>query len=452
MMEPSRLSAKAKPSRLWNKNFFLLWQGQLVSLLGDRIYQIAMGFWILELTDSKTLMGLMMASAAIPAILLAPLAGAIVDRSNRKVIMVSMDLVRGIGILGLGFWSLSGDLPIWLIFAVSIVLSLAGTFFNPAIASVLPDLVPAKDLSRANSMQGMSDTGTSALGNPLGGLLYTLIGAPLLFVANGVSYLLSAFTELFIDIPLVHKPTEAKKPLWADMKEGVRFVWGDRGLRYHIIGFGGLAFLSVGAIIMLMPLFHDRPDLDAADYGYVMTALTAGMFAGFAVTSGLRISHLQRRWVFLVAGTVCMGLMATLPYLPVWAMYVVLPLAGASGAWLITLIRTAIQLYVPADKRGKVFSLLGSITMSLAPASMIISGILADAIGVGPLFTGGFAGSAFFILWLGTRAPFIALLSIEGEPEPDEDDPFHQKEETESPVAKAPDSAEFVEEDTLVNP
>jgi MFS family permease len=86
----------SSPGRLWGRNFLLLWQGQLVSGLGDVVYEIALGFWILAVTGSTALMGSLMAASALPRILVAPIAGVVVDRSERKWLLISMDLARGV--------------------------------------------------------------------------------------------------------------------------------------------------------------------------------------------------------------------------------------------------------------------------------------------------------------------------------------------------------------------
>ena len=91
---------KKKP--LWNLNFFLLWQGQLVSAIGDVAYEIALGFWILAATGSTGLMGGLMAASAVPRVLMAPFAGVLVDRSNRKWMIFAMDAVRGIVVVLVG--------------------------------------------------------------------------------------------------------------------------------------------------------------------------------------------------------------------------------------------------------------------------------------------------------------------------------------------------------------
>lgn len=108
--------------KLWTLNFFLLWQGQLVSALGDVVYEIALGFWVLAVTGSTGLMGTLMAASALPRILIAPFAGVIVDRCNRRNMLVLMDLIRGVVITAVGTAALLGFVEIWMVFAAGVIL------------------------------------------------------------------------------------------------------------------------------------------------------------------------------------------------------------------------------------------------------------------------------------------------------------------------------------------
>ncbi|MCK5157214.1 MAG: MFS transporter, partial [Spirochaetales bacterium] len=110
------------PEKLWNKNFLLLWQGGLVSLLGDMLYELALGFWILAVTGSTGLMGTLMAVSMIPRVLISPFAGVVADRHNRKRIIILMDLLRGIFVTTVGVTAIMGNLEVWMVFAAGILL------------------------------------------------------------------------------------------------------------------------------------------------------------------------------------------------------------------------------------------------------------------------------------------------------------------------------------------
>src|SRR4030042_2993101 len=130
-----------RQGRLWNINFLLLWQGQFVSALGDIAYTISLGFWILATTGSTALMGTIMAATMIPRVLIAPFAGVYVDRHSRKLLLIVTDVIRGVVILLIGIAALSNRLEIWMLFIAAIAIGIGTAFFNPAVNSILPDIV-----------------------------------------------------------------------------------------------------------------------------------------------------------------------------------------------------------------------------------------------------------------------------------------------------------------------
>ncbi len=202
----NKIKSKSLEEKLWNKNFFILWQGQLVSSLGDAIYEIALGFWVLMVTGSTALMGTLMAVSMIPKIVISPFAGGVfIDRSGRKCIIVAMDLIRGISITLIGVMTILGTAKIWMALLAGMIIGTCAAFFNPCMGSVLPDIVPQDKILKANSSYQMTTTGSNLIGTVFGGMLYAILGAPIMFLINGISYLFSGFTEIFMKVPNIKK-------------------------------------------------------------------------------------------------------------------------------------------------------------------------------------------------------------------------------------------------------
>ena len=145
----------SKP-KLWNKNFFLLWQGQLVSMLGDAIYIMALNFWILDRTGSTAMMGLLSALTMLPRVLVGPFAGVFVDRLDRKKIIVFTDFIMGIFVTFVCIAAFRGFIQVWMVFVVGIIDGLCATFFDPAASSVKPDIVPEDKLMNVNSVTSLA--------------------------------------------------------------------------------------------------------------------------------------------------------------------------------------------------------------------------------------------------------------------------------------------------------
>ena len=375
--------------KLWTMNFFLLWQGQLVSALGDVLYEIALGFWILAVTGSTGLMGTLMAASALPRIVISPFAGVIVDRCNRRNMLVLMDLVRGIVITTVGIAAILGFVQIWMVFVAGVILGICAAFFNPTVGSTVPDIVPRDKLLQANSALSMVGTGTNILANPLGGFMYQILGAPIMFLANGISYLVSAFTEIFIKVPKIERKIKEEDAMRStgdrfrqDLKEGFKFVWKFKGLRYLIITAAGLNFFANMGIILILPLFQRTEALGAGKYGIALALLTGGMFAGMALTSLVKIPYGKRLSIFIGSGVIFSIGFAVFPMFDFKYMLVLLFIAGFFNAIVNMFISASLQLTVPQDMRGKVFSIMNTVCGGLVPIAMALGGLLAEFIAI----------------------------------------------------------------------
>lgn len=406
--ENIELELNDSKKKLWTMNFFLLWQGQIVSAVGDVVYEIALGFWVLAVTGSTGLMGILMAASALPRILIAPFAGVIVDRCNRRNMLVLMDLIRGISITTVGIAALLGFVQIWMVFAAGVILGVCAAFFNPTVGSTVPDIVPRDKLIQANSALNMVGTGVSIFANPLGGVLYQLLGAPIMFFTNGISYLVSAFTEVFIKIPKIERKGKAEDAMKStsdsfkeDLKDGFKFVWNFKGLRYLIIAAAFLNFFANMGIILILPLFQRTESLGAGKYGVAIALLTGGMFAGMAFTSIVKIPYEKRLRIFVVSGVIFSIGFSVFPMVNFKFMLVLLFLAGFFNAIVNTLISATLQLTVPQDMRGKVFSIMNTVCGGLVPIAMAMGGILAEFIAIKYIILTCFLLSGMLIIPLG---------------------------------------------------
>ncbi len=372
---------KTKP-KLWNFNFFLLWQGQFVSAIGDVAYSIALGFWILALTGSTALMGTLMAASSLPRVLISPFAGVIVDRSDRKWLLVVMDLIRGIFVVFIGIASYRGFIEIWMVFVAGVIIGVCGAFFNPAVSSIIPDIVDKRKLVQANSAFSIVQTVSGIIGSSAGGILFKMLGASFMFLFNGLSYIFSAITEIFIEVPkIVHE--KARLHFFADMKDGFKFVWHFRGLRTLILIAGMINFFAVMGIMLILPLFHQEDKLGPTLYGIIMAFFTGGLFLGFLFTSVVNFQPEQRFKVFsLCYLTMCAGMILLPVFLHFPVMAALVFITGFVNAILNTFINTVLQLTTPQAKRGKVFGLLISVAGGLMPIAYATGGVLAEFIPV----------------------------------------------------------------------
>lgn len=391
--------------RLWNKNFSILWQGQLISDFGNAAFAVALGFWVLEKTKTAAmptgdtaLMALIEALFAIPGVLFGPLAGVVADRFSRKWIIVAADFIRGLLYSLMGAMLFFDVFPFWLIYPLAVLVGVCGSFFGPAISSSVPDIVPKEDLSKANSARSFSSSATQLVGSSLGGLLYSWLKAPLLILINGFSFLYAAATQIFMKIPLVRRDAE-KKHFIREMVEGAKYTFGSRGIRTIIFTGMFINFLAVIGFILITPLFNSEPALGVTKYGYFMCFEMAGMVAGMLTLSIIKIKAAQRSGLFGASILVMVCALVPLGFLKnaVW-MYPLAFIAGTTNSIVNMLLQTIMQATVPAENRGKVFGIMSTVMGGLQPLAMVAGGVIARYAGVRPTMIVSFSILVFAVL------------------------------------------------------
>ncbi|MGL1891538.1 MAG: MFS transporter [Spirochaetaceae bacterium] len=365
-------------SKLWNKNFFLLWQGSLVSFIGDMLYQFALGFWVLDKTGSTATMSLVMAAGFVPQILVGIFAGTYVDRHDRKRIIVFTDLIRGISVLVGGILALLNLLPIWGVMIISIIIGTCSSFFYPASGSSIPDIVPSDSLDRANSLNSMIQGGGKIIGKAMAGFLFTILGAPILFIANGVSYLLSALSESFISIPQVHKENNQKK-FQEDLKEGAKYLWEHKVLRYFIIVAALQNFTFVVAEVLFLPFFKEQLWLGPEKFGIFQAVSASGGLLAMIILVFYTIPQTKRASIFIFSFIFQSLLMALVPLFGgFYLMLIFMFLSLFINALVNVMLRSFLQKVIPFGMRGKVLGFIGVLLTSFIPIGLSLGGILGE--------------------------------------------------------------------------
>jgi MFS family permease len=409
---PDVTADKAPPASFWTRSFLLLWQGQLVSSLGDVVYELALGFWVLKVTGSTALMGTLMAASTLPRVLVAPFAGVVADRVNRKWLMTWMEAFRGIFVTFVGIAAFGGWLQVWMVFVAGIAIGLGGAFFGPALGASIPDIVRRGKLMQANSAMQLVGTGSGILGTALGGFLYQALGAATLFLFNGLSYLFSALMMVFVRMPRAVKAA-VPQHFMADLKSGFRLAWEMKGLRVLLFAAAVLNFFATIGFVLLLPLFQRTEALGPARYGVLMGCLATGLFAGFATASAVPVPPARRFRLFYGCSIIVSVAMIAMPLVPFPAMLALAVLVGVTNALMNGFIQTLVMLGVPADMRGKVFGLLGALSGALTPLGMALGGILAEFIAIRVLIPACFVATLLIFLPLALSADFRQFLNMD---------------------------------------
>ena len=379
-----------KPVRLFNRNFFLLWQGQFVSQIGSQAYAIAMMLWVKHETGSASLMGLLMMVSMLPLVILGPFAGTFADHFSRRKIIIFCDVLSGIPVLTLAFLMFylpsASKLLIVCLFLVNVTLSIIRSFFNPAISASIPDIVPREKVSAANSLNQSSVQISQFVGQGIGGYLFVMLGAPLLFLIDGISYLVSAFSESFIRIPqkILEKSGGRRdkfRQFKSDTMEGFRYVWGHTGIRALFFAAAFINFFAIPIFVLLPFYVEDHLNATPDWYGYILAAFGFGTLIGYGIAGGVKISsHIRSKAVIsaLVLMSFCLPILSILRE-PVLALVLMIIIGALSGFFHIH-IYTLLQIAIPSEMRGRVFGLLITLTGGLTPISMGLSGVIADLV------------------------------------------------------------------------
>jgi MFS family permease len=271
-------------------------------------------------------------------------------------------------------------------------------------------------LTRANSARSFSSTLTQLMGNSLGGLLYSMLTAPVLILFNGLSFLFASFAQLFIKVP-AHAENPERKHIFHDIAEGVRYTFGHRGIRTLVFTGMLINFFAVCGVTMLTPLFNSEPGFGKEMYGLAMGTMMAGAIVGMLTLSILKIKPSQRSGFFgisllvMVSAMVPFGLVTNVAW-----MFPLSFVAGLTNAIVNVLIQTVMQVTVPAENRGKVFGILGTVMGGLQPIAMAISGAIAQVAGLRPTIVCSFAVMALAALPLLFDRSFKRFINTEIKP------------------------------------
>jgi len=384
-------SPEAGPGRLMNKNFVLLWQGQLVSQLGTQAFNVAMMFWVKHATGSASLLGFLMMAAALPGVLLGPIGGTFADRHSRRRIIVFGDLLRGVAVVSLAVLVFrvpeqTGLILGWLL-VVAMLNGIVDAFFRPAVTASIPDIVPDHNVPAANSLNKMSSDATTFIGQAVGGVAYRLLGPWVLFLVDGLTYLFSGVSETFITIPqkIAARPkgwAESFASFRADLKAGLAYVWQTPGTRSIVLLLPLFNALLVPVMVLFPFYVEDHLGVQSDWFGYLVAGFAAGALVGSLLAGAIAWSGRQASALTLGSGLLYglaaagLGLVST-----PWAALGLAATVGILNGFMNVRIVTALQRTTPSELRGRVFGLMETLVFSLTPIAMGLSGIIADLTG-----------------------------------------------------------------------
>lgn len=332
-----------------------------------------------------------MAVSLLPGLLLGPIAGVLADQYNRKIIIITTDLLRGISILllAIGIYSFPNNH----LFIIS-AFTLAGTinsccraFFQPAIDAFIPDLTRPSHLTRVMAYFNSSSQVALIVGQVLGGLLYRILGAPLLLLVDASSYFLSALSQNFITVDKSSSPTTHLslaghyRNFIQQLIQGYRFIRSHSGMWPTLLFSASINFF-IAPVMLILPFYvTEHLHQQSHWYGILLAMMAMGSTIGYIIAAKWLIKAMYRAWLMLsvIAGYGCMLLMASLTHSPELAATTFL--LGGIGLGLFNLnSMTLFQQYTPSNLRGRVMSLLMTASSFFLPAGLLFGGWLGNVL------------------------------------------------------------------------
>jgi MFS family permease len=377
--------------KLWNKDYILLLQGNVVSSIGDLMYSVAIGYWVYEQTGSSGLMGIMSAISMFVTMFLSPFSGSIVDKCNRKWVLVGMDIVQGLVMLGIGLLAYLNKLNIPGVLIAAFLAALGSVFYSPAVSTLMIDIIPHDDMVRGQSIFSGSNALINMVGTAFSGVMVAFFGVPLIVVINGLSNLYSAGSELFIHVPrTVQQGAQVSaKSILRDSKEAVRMIFSDPCLRLFVPCALILNLLGAGPLTLVLPFCMEK-GFSVDMYGYLMAIWTAASLVCVLVLGVVKLKSKTRFWVMAV-GFASSVLFFGLTYLskqfvPLCIMAFFASFANCAGNMIFN---ASLMLALPEENRGAILGFIQSASVGGTALSAVIYGVLGDVFPLYLVFTVG---------------------------------------------------------------
>lgn len=390
-------------TKLWNKDYILMLQGNAVSAIGDVLYSVAIGYWVYEKTGSSALMGIMSSISMFMVMFVSPFSGSIVDKCSRKAIIVGMDALRGLIMLIVGALAFTDKLSVPIVLAAAFLASACSVFFNPAVSTLMLDIIPHDDMVRGQSVHSGITSFINLVGKALSGALVAFLGVPLIIVINGISYLFSAATEMFIHVPKT--PQQGTKVTVSgvirDFGLAIREIFGSRFLRLFVPCALILNLLGAGPMTLMLPFCLEK-GFTVDMYGYLMSVETAASLICVSLLGIIKLKP-KARYYMMAAGFLISIPIYILAYLSrhYILMCVLLFLGAFTNCMGNAVFNASLMLALPEENRGAILGFVSAASTGGCALSAVIFGVLGD---IFPLYLVFVAGNLLTIppmLYLG---------------------------------------------------
>ncbi|MBN2795294.1 MAG: MFS transporter [Clostridia bacterium] len=375
------------------RNMGLYTAGSAVSSLGTYMYNFAIGLFVLKLTGSGASFALAILFGMVPRIILSPFAGALADKLDRKKMVVIMDLLSGFLMLGVFLLTRVTALTLPIVYFSSAMLTIFNTFFGVALGASVPNLVDEKRLMKINSFRSTIDSSTSLVGPLLGGIVYAAIGIQYFLLLNGLSFVCSGISEMFIDFNIYNRPVNHNvkaQSMLASMKEGILYLKEHKlikGIMKYVLF---LNFIAMSLTISLPFTSVEVLKATPQEYGIVQMGFPLGMLV-MSILYGIFKKDHDKIFQKTAKNTLLFGvifMLFGLPSSPIMMSFTrhmnLLAIGVISFVMGTVIIAINIPLQVMMQKsiddqyRGRVGGVISMAAQSISPLGLILFGFMID--------------------------------------------------------------------------
>jgi len=398
-------------------SFLVLWTGQALSLLGSMAVQFALIWWLTRETGSAAVLATAALLGLLPTVALGPVIGVLVDRWDRRHVMLAADGLVALASLALAYLYFTGAATTGVVFVILFLRGLGGAFHAPAMFASTSLMVPGEHLTRIQGLNQMLEGGMNIVAAPLGAVLLGFLPMTGVMLVDVATALVAIVPLVFIDVPRPARPAvavaKAARSIWTEMIAGARYLADRRGL-VSLVVMAALINMCLVPAFSLLPLLVSRElGGDALQLGWITSAFGIGAIAGgivLGVWGGTR-----RRILTVLPALIGLGVaVAGLGLAPSYA-------TGAASALMVGLIvpfangpiQAMFQATVAADYQGRVLTLMGSLAGATAPLGLLLAAPITEMAGVRSWYMAG--GSV--CLAMGIAGFFLpSLMRIESPP------------------------------------
>lgn len=410
-------TATTRPAGM--RAFVIIWLGQLVSMLGTGMTRFALTIWAWQVTGSATALALVGVFSFAPVVLFSPIAGALVDRWPRKLVMMASDLAAGLSTIAVLILYSTGNLEIWHLYVAGAFAGIFESFQFPAYSAAVSTMLTKENYTRASGMIGMAEAASGIAAPALAGLLLVSIGIGGVMIIDIVTFSFAIAVLLFVHIPQPKRTAageEGRGSLWTESLYGFRYIFRRPSLLGLQLIFFGVNVTATLGMILAWPMILARTGNDSLALGSVQSALGVGGLVG-----GLLLSTWggpKRRVHGVLLGMMGGGLLGM----------TILGMAGGLVFWIFGAFADSFfmqilnasnqaiwQAKVDPDVQGRVFAVRRLIAQIAAPLAMLLGGFLADRIFEPAMQPGGGWANTFgWLVGTGPGAGMGLLLVISG--------------------------------------